>query len=409
MYVDGVPPRACSSVRSFVRSFLDCQGLFEVANVVKIIRIPPQPLLLFTASPLTFPRPSALSAPSNTTYFQNDFDTIFPAVCLSYAGRGGWSEKFESELESEPPARTGRMMRTPAFPEDFAARFDFSSRDKFAGNSIIRDDPNPQHEVSAANGERRESRLSSRGTSSDFVGRPSISLEVASPETITAPRLNVCGVIRVVFGGAFFSSSVPRIQGCPKKFDCGKQLDGCSAAAFASATDVGEGGGGGPGAPAVTVALAMNSAVKPPSPPSERYYVAYGHCLLAGAGTGARDEATEAAATAVGQCDGILGPSKIGDFGSVSSRARTSARRRTRGYGDALEIFQEGLRRFPTSTALLYGASLAMQVRMYMYLENKREAETSPENCFRCSRAVFSFPWYAVVPYPAVEFRNSPT
>ncbi|CAM9980812.1 unnamed protein product [Pylaiella littoralis] len=266
------------------------------------------------------------------------------AVCLSYAGRGGWSEKFESELESEAPARTGRMMRTPAFPEDFAARFDFSSRDKFAGNSIIRDDPNPQHEVSAANGEQRESRLSSRGTSSDFVGRPSIS---------------------GVFGGAFFSSSVPRIQGCPKKFDCGKQLDGCSAAAFASATDVGEGGGGSPGAPAVTAALAMNSAVKPPSPPSERYYVAYGHCLLAGAGTGARDEATEAAATAVGQCDGILGPSKIGDFGSVSSRARTSARRRTRGYGDALEIFQEGLRRFPTSTALLYGASLAMQASWF--------------------------------------------
>lgn len=267
------------------------------------------------------------------------------------------------ELSSEPesPARPGRVMRTPALPDDFAARFDCPSRGKCSGNDIVRDEPNPQHQArAAASGARRNSLLSSAAGASSIARSPSSSLGVApSPEAIAAPKTNVFGIVEGVFGGAFFPSPVPPIQGSPKK------ANGCSAAASRAAADGGEGGGGtDPDGPAATVAPVTIPAVRPPPPPpSERYFVAYGHCLLAAAGTGARDEATQAAAAAAGSCGGILSPSKIGDFGSISSRARVSAKNRTRGYGDALEVFQEGLRRFPTSTILLYGASLAMQAR----------------------------------------------
>lgn len=255
-------------------------------------------------------------------------------------------------------------MRTPALPDDFAARFDCSSQGQFTGNNIVCDETN-QYKVGAASGARRSSRLSSAGGASSFTRSRSFSLEVASPEAVAVPKTDICGVVEGVFGGAFFSSPAPPTQGSPTKVDCEilKQLDGCSVVASRAAADGRKGGGSGPEGPAATVAPATTSAVQPPPPPSDRYFVAYGHCLLAGAGTGARDEATQAAAAAAGSCDGILSPSKIGDFGSVSSRARVSAKNRTRGYGDALEVFQEGLRRFPTSTSLLYGASLAMQAR----------------------------------------------
>lgn len=255
------------------------------------------------------------------------------------------------------------MVRTPALPEDLAARLDFCSRDKLAKNSITHGESNPHHEQSAANGERG-SRISSARKS--FASKPSFSSEAVSPETIAAPKTTVCCIIRRVFSGAFCPSPVPPNQCFPAKVnrEHPTQLNDCSVSASAATPDGGEGGGSGPDGPAVAVAHAAIPVVQPPSPPSDRYFFAYGHCLLAGAGTGARDEAKETVVVAAGHNDGILGPSIIGDFSNISTRARTSAKSRTRGYGDALEVFQEGLRRFPTSTALLYGASLAMQASM---------------------------------------------
>ncbi|CAM9502410.1 unnamed protein product [Scytosiphon promiscuus] len=97
---------------------------------------------------------------------------------------------------------------------------------------------------------------------------------------------------------------------------------------------------------------------------SDRYFVAYGHCLLAGAGTGVWDEASERRAENDG-FDGTARSSRGGGFLDAATAARISDNQRTRGYGDALEVFQEGLRRFPTSTALLYGSSFAMQASWF--------------------------------------------
>lgn len=73
----------------------------------------------------------------------------------------------------------------------------------------------------------------------------------------------------------------------------------------------------------------------------EGFFVAYGHCLLAGCGT-----LTRKAANFMG--------------------ARETKRRGKGGggvsYADALRVFREGLAHYPNSACLLYGASLAMQV-----------------------------------------------
>ncbi|CAN0464280.1 unnamed protein product, partial [Ectocarpus sp. 12 AP-2014] len=69
--------------------------------------------------------------------------------------------------------------------------------------------------------------------------------------------------------------------------------------------------------------------VEPQVPPSDRYYVGYGHCLLVGAGSGALDEAAEEA-IAEGRSGGNGGPSTIKDSGGARARARIREKNRTR-------------------------------------------------------------------------------
>lgn len=79
---------------------------------------------------------------------------------------------------------------------------------------------------------------------------------------------------------------------------------------------------------------------------SEQFFVAYGHCLLAGSGTRVAPVTTllgmKIAQPLTGE--GIHRGLRRGD------------------YADAFEVFAEGLRHFPTSAGLLYGVSVAMQV-----------------------------------------------
>ena len=137
----------------------------------------------------------------------------------------------------------------------------------------------------------------------------------------------------------------------------------------------------------------------------EGFFVSYGHCLLAGAGirTESRARATttaplpehegaapdsgndvgtrgEGAPTTTattktaallpenehltqGSGGGGRGGRGHGDGGGGSRGGFTPRGCRGRGYSHAIEVFDEGLRRFPTSAGLLYGASLAMQVQ----------------------------------------------
>lgn len=147
----------------------------------------------------------------------------------------------------------------------------------------------------------------------------------------------------------------------------------------------------------------------------ERFFVAYGHSLLAGTGTragaatgllvinktahnssgsgsggnalggGTMESQTETASIMLANSTPVRSGSGSGggsDAAGRETRAEaasssvpekralpgggsgggTARKFRGREYGRALEVFHEGLRRFPASTRLLYGSSLAMQV-----------------------------------------------
>lgn len=70
----------------------------------------------------------------------------------------------------------------------------------------------------------------------------------------------------------------------------------------------------------------------------EAKFIVYAHCLLVGSGV---------ASSRVKPC--------LGAFAGFRPRSKSL-------YHDALEVFEEGLRRFPSSPCLLYGASVALQV-----------------------------------------------
>jgi len=184
----------------------------------------------------------------------------------------------------------------------------------------------------AADGEGENGRRTSSWRPSP-AGRPSFSPGLAPPASaVHPPEKNACNIFEGVFGGALGTSPVSPIQD-----------------------------------PLSAVVTNRLPAAKVESP-SEDYFVAYGHCLLAGAGTGVYDEAAEAAAAY--HPSGVMGQLPGGDFGGASGRARVSEKRRVCRYGDALEVFQEGLRRYPACTTLLYGASFTMQVWMNALVES---------------------------------------
>lgn len=239
------------------------------------------------------------------------------AVCLSYTGRGGRVEnpKPESSPEFAPMVLQGSTEEIDC-PRPGMTRDDLSTR----------------AEEGDADGERGKRQISSCSSRGSPCGRPSVSARLAPADAAIPTETNVCDVVEGVFGGALDSFQVSPVQNP-------------LLAAAASGKVQGSGA----------------------RPPPEKYFVAYGHCLLAGAGTGVYDEAAEAAAAAGHLC-GAMGQQRGGDFGGASGRARVSRKRRARRYGDALEVFQEGLRYFPTSTALLYGTSFTMQASMYVFV-----------------------------------------
>lgn len=255
----------------------------------------------------------------------------------------------------------------PALPEGFAARSSRSHQNGLRKTYAICGGHNSRKESLMADGETAPS-------------------EASSAEDIAACKPTAGTVAGGVFGGAFLFPCQPQQilhpspQGLPPRYSA--NVDGevpteCEIAGRGyrgggGPPDVdGSSGGGGDSAaaidiPATPAALASSyvrdgPAVESHALPSDRYYVAYGHCLLVGAGSGALDEAAEEAAAA-GCSGGNGGPLTIKDFGGARARVRIRGKNRTRGYGDALEVLQEGLRRYPNSAALLYGASLAMQV-----------------------------------------------
>ncbi len=232
------------------------------------------------------------------------------AISLSYTGRGA---RAEPQSKRESSATTTGL--APAVSEDFVEQPDGPR----AG--VVHDELRAGNEGGAADGEREESQRCSSGRTSP-ASRPSVSAGPATAASSVFPHeTNGCDAVEGVFGGAHGFFPVSPIQD--------------------------------PLAAAATNRVPAAEVERPP----EKFFVAYGHSLLAGAGTGVYDEAAEAAAAA-GHPSGVMG----GDFGGASGRARVSGKRRLRRYGDALEVFQEGLRHFPTSPALLYGTSFAMQV-----------------------------------------------
>lgn len=255
-----------------------------------------------------FPRSPAHSFP---------FALPRPAICFTYTGRKGWTTK------SNPPSESGTP--TPALPEGFSAQFNISVAEEAGGSNAVHDELAARIETSAANEGRRDGQL----TPSD---RPLVSKRFPSTaaESISAQKPATGAITEGVFDGAF----------CPTAVVSPPEHGHDSVAPTVVS-------------PPTTGVLAAQSQTSPP----EKYFIAFGHCLLAGAGTGASDEAAEEAATAGGY-------SCAADFGGASDRARVTSKKRARGYGDALEVFQEGLQRFPTSLVLLYGASLTMQARV---------------------------------------------
>lgn len=259
----------------------------------------------------------------------------------------------------------------PALPEGFAGQSDLSNQNGLKETCAICEGPSSRKASQMSDGELAPNETSRAGD-------------------VAACKRRAGTVVGGVFGGAFVypcqSQQLlrPYPQGLPPRYPANVGSGGptecktCAVGSYAcrgyrggrGPPDAGgsSGGGGDGGAadiPATPAALTISCvragpAVESQALPSDRYYVAYGHCLLVGAGSGALDEAAEEAA-AEGRSGGNGGPSTIKDFGGATARARIRGMNRTRGYGDALEVFQEGIRRYPNSAALLYGTSLAMQ------------------------------------------------
>lgn len=260
------------------------------------------------------------------------------AICFNHVGRKRWDGNQISASEPEPARR--RAAPTPALPGGFLAQFDCCWPDEVGASNTIRDEVAVRIETSSAEEGRKDQQLAP-------AARPADSNAPASASGNTSARKpRAGGASESVFGGAFSPTTVSP----PDK----SLLNPHTARVYASESASPGHGHCSAAAPAVVSSpTATVPAAESSPPPPEQYFIAYGHCLLAGAGTGA-SEAAEVANS--------RGRSIGGDFGGASGRARVSKKKRTRGYGDALEVFQEGLRRFPTSVVLLYGASLAMQV-----------------------------------------------
>ncbi|CAM9320186.1 unnamed protein product [Ectocarpus sp. 4 AP-2014] len=301
-------------------------------------------------------------------------EKVLKAICLDYTGRKGWTKNAQTRtprLPSTSESLVDVSVLMPALPEGFAARSDPSN-------------PNGLKKTCATcegQSSRKESRMADGETA------PS----EASPTGDIAACKPIAGTIAGgVFGGVFHypcqPQQVPRpsLEELPPHFPA--NTDGgvpteCKTCAIGTSAGRGCRGGRGPpdaggssggggdvaaaDSPVTPAVLAISCVRAGPAVESQvllsdRYYVGYGHCLLVGAGSGALDEAAEEA-VAEGRSSGNGGSSTIKDFGGARARARIREKNRTRGYSDALKVFQEGLRRFPSSAALLYGASLAMQ------------------------------------------------
>lgn len=288
--------------------------------------------------------PSRLSSftqlSSSSKWLLPFFTAIWPAICFNYIGRKGWAGSQKSE--SETASAAGMATPTPALPDGFMAQFESPPPNKAGGNNKT--------------GDEQAVRIDRSATQEGRKGRE---LAAAARRPVPERRTSACGSTSAqepeggcvppgVFGGAFSLPTVP-----PPDEEALKPYKARVHAAHYTALERDHD----PATSAVVDSLTTTvpDAASLTSPP-EGYFIAYGHCLLAGAGTGASDEAAEAATAGVQP----IAP----DFGGASGRARVSKKNRVRGYGDALEVFQEGLRRFPTSVVLLYGASLAMQARV---------------------------------------------
>lgn len=298
-------------------------------------------------------------------FFFYIFTTVRSEICFKYTGRKGWDGNQKSSPGMESDATLAMPM--PALPEGFLARFDRSRSGKGGQSNKVGDALAVRTKRSAANAESRHRERAP-------AERPLVSERGASTSgSISAHYPDVGGAPESVFGGAFSPAAVSP----PDK----ESLKAYAASVHAADSSALERGHDSTARAVVTTPKSEVPAAEPPISAPESYFIAYGHCLLAGAGTGASDEAEEAA-TAGGQ-------SVAGDFGGASGRARVSRKNRARGYGDALEVFQEGLRRFPTSVTLLYGASLAMQARVWMCL--KRTVALHAE-CFVVSWSCSTIP-----------------
>lgn len=93
---------------------------------------------------------------------------------------------------------------------------------------------------------------------------------------------------------------------------------------------------------------------------AETLFYAYGHCLLAGSGVLPSSETKSGLGFGKGSEEGGSGGIRQG--GPARGLWKEGRRWRRKLYRSALEVFDEGLRRFPRSVRLLYGASLATQV-----------------------------------------------
>ncbi|CAM9642986.1 unnamed protein product, partial [Ectocarpus sp. 13 AM-2016] len=301
-------------------------------------------------------------------------EKVLKAICLDYTGRKGWTKNAQTRtprLPSTSESLVDVSVLMPAFPDGFAARSDPSNPSGLKKTCAICEGQSSRQESRMADGELAPSEASPTGD-------------------IAACKPRASTIAGGVFGGAFHYPRQPQqvLRPSPNRLpphypanvDGGDPPECKTCAIGSSATrgcrggrgppDAGDSSGGGgdsaaADSPVTPAAVAIScvrtgAVVESPVPPSDRYYVGYGHCLLVGAGSGALDEAAEEAITEGRSC-GNGGLSTIKDSGGARARARIREKNRTRGYGDALEVFQEGLRRFPSSVALLYGASLAMQ------------------------------------------------
>eukprot|EP00752_Nemacystus_decipiens_P009596 g8574.t1 len=262
------------------------------------------------------------------------------AICYNYAGRRGWAGNQASTPETE--SAVNMVTPSPALPEGFWAQCDCSCSDK-AGRSDKVD-----HELA----------IGSRDGQPGPAERPVLSKRTTSAAGSTdAQKPEVSGVPERVFGGAFSPDTV-----VSPPADGSVALHSARAPAADSAAPERDRDLSASTVVASTTSIMLAAAS--PTSPSENFFIAYGHCLLAGAGTGASDEAAEAATE--------RGQRVTGDFGGASGRARVRKKKRIRGYGDALEAtwFTDGRGDSPM-TAMLE-ASMFLLSRAWAQDPNRR-------------------------------------